>query len=131
MRRAWVLVAIVIATGIAGTAVALRDREGNAQFTAEQSGLKPISGEGIENIILTTSDPRPGYAGKARSARCRAGSDSPLGNPWVCIARYPRLPRVRYRVLVRGDGSIFGQGQPEGAPLKGVLTVRGCCVNTS
>jgi hypothetical protein len=42
--------------------------------------------------------------------------------------RYPVLPRVRYAVVVHSDRSIQGSGQPEGAPVKGALTVTGCCV---
>jgi len=129
MRWAWVLVAFVLLTGIAGTVVALRHREGNPQFTAEQRSPAPVSGAGIEAIILTTRDPRPGLSGRVRSANCHAGSGSPLGNPWSCVVRYPSPPLVRYRVLVHADGSISGSGQPEGSPVIGDLTLNGCCVN--
>jgi hypothetical protein len=128
MRSAWVLVAFVLLTGIAGTVVALRDREGNSQFTAEQRSPGRVSGAGIAGIILTTRDPRPGLTGKVRSANCRAGSGSPLGNPWSCAVRYPSPPLVHYRVLVRANGSIYGSGQPEGSPVIGDLTLNGCCV---
>jgi len=130
MRWAWVIVALVLVTGIAGTVVSLRDREGNSQFTAEQRSPERVSGAGIEAIILTTRDPRPGFSGKVRSADCRAGSDSPLGNPWNCVVRYPRPPLVSYRVSVHADGSIFGRGQPEGSPVSGDLTLNGCCATT-
>jgi hypothetical protein len=131
MRRGWVLVAVVLATGVAGTGVTLHDREGNSEFSAAQSSLKRVSGGAIENIILTTGDPRPGFSGRARAVHCLHGGGGALGNPWTCVTRYSRQPDVRYRVVVRGDGSIFGEGQPEGTPVQGVLTVHGCCVNTS
>jgi hypothetical protein len=130
MRWAWVLVALVLATGIAGTVVSLRDREGNSQFTAEQRSPEPVTGPGIEAIILTTRDPRPGHAGKVRSADCHAGSASPLGNPWSCVVRYPTPPIASYRVSVHADGSIFGRGQSEGSQVVGDLTLNGCCVTT-
>ena len=130
MRWAWVIVALVLVTGIAGTVVSLRDRAGNSQFTAEQRSPEPVSGTGIEAIILTTRDPRPGFSGKVRSADCHAGSSSPLGNPWSCVVSYPRPPLVSYRVSVHADGSIFGSGQPEGSPVSGDLTLNGCCVTT-
>ena len=128
MRSAWVLVAFVLLTGVAGTVVALRDREGNSQFTAEQRSPGRVSGGGIEAIILTTRDSRPGLSGKVRSADCHAGSASPLGNPWSCVVRYPSPPLVSYRVLVHADGSIYGSGQSQGSRVIGDLTLNGCCV---
>jgi hypothetical protein len=135
MRHAGLLVALILAVGIAATVVALHDREDNAQFVSAQQTLAPVGAVQLERLILTTSDPRPGYGGPAGShgsralaAHCVSGVHSALGNPWSCVVRYPRLPRVRYRVTVYANRSIFGAGEPEGAPLGGVLSVRGCCV---
>ncbi|HXC23262.1 MAG TPA: hypothetical protein VNU28_01645 [Solirubrobacteraceae bacterium] len=133
MRFGGTLVALILAVGLAGTVVALHGREDNPQFVSQQQALAPVSPEALERLILTTSDPRPGYdqppaPARARAARCVAGSGGALGNPWSCVVRYPRPPAVRYRVSVRADRSIYGSGQPEGRPLRGVLTVRGCCV---
>jgi hypothetical protein len=132
MRHAGLLVALVLAVGIAGTALALRSREGNAQFVSAQQALAPVEAPQLEALILTTSDPRPGYdedlRARARNVRCVSSTPSALGNPWSCVVRYPRLPRVRYRVTVHADRSIYGVGQPEGARRRGVLSVRGCCV---
>ncbi len=120
--------ALVLMVGIAGTAIALKSREGDTQFVARQQDLVPVGPAALERLIVTTRDPRPAYAGLARGARCTSASSSVLGDPWTCVVRYPRLPRVRYRVTVYADRSIFGSGQPEGLPLGGPLTVRGCCV---
>jgi len=131
MRFGGLLVALVLVVGLAGTAVALHSREENAQFVSQQQALAPVGVTQLERLILTTSDPRPGYArppARARGARCVSAGRGALGNPWSCVVRYPRLPRVRYRVIVHADRSISGSGQPEGRPLLGVLTVRGCCV---
>jgi hypothetical protein len=129
MRHAGLLVALILAVGIAGTALALRSREGNPQFVSAQQALAPVGAPQLEALILTAGDPRPGYDhSRARSARCSSSTVGALGNPWSCVVRYPRLPRVRYRVTVHADRSIYGVGQPEGARLRGVLTVRGCCV---
>jgi hypothetical protein len=131
MRFGWLLVASVLAIGLAGTVLALHSREGNAQFVSEQQSLTPVGAAQLERLILTTSDPRPMYGGphaRARLARCRSRSDTALGNPWSCVVRYPRAPDVRYRVTVYADRSIYGSGEPEGKPLRGVLIVRGCCV---
>ncbi len=131
MRFGGLLVASVLAIGFAGAVLALHSREDNAQFVSEQQSLTPVGNAQLERLILTTSDPRPGYGGlsaRARAARCVSSRHSALGNPWSCTVRYPRSPDVRYRVTVYADRSIFGSGQPEGRPLRGVLTVRGCCV---
>lgn len=135
MRHAGLLVALILAVGIAATVVALHDREDDAQFVSAQQSLAPVAAAQLERLILTTSDPRPGYGGsagahssRALAARCVSAVRSALGNPWNCVVRYPRPPRVRYRVTVYANRSIFGAGEPEGASHAGVLTVRGCCV---
>ena len=126
MRRPGLLVALVLAVGLTGTAVALRSREGDAQFVAQQHGLLPVSAAALERLILTTSDPRPGYGGRARDARC-VSATAP-GDRWSCVVRYPRLPRIRFRVSVFADRSIYGSGRPEASSRGAGLTVRGCCV---
>jgi hypothetical protein len=128
MRWPGAFVALVLTVGIAGTVIALKSREGDAQFVARQQDLVPVGPAALERLIVTTSDPRPGYAGRARSAGCSSAGPGALGDPWTCLVRYPRLPRVRYDVTVYADRSIYGSGQPEGRPLGGPLTVRGCCV---
>jgi hypothetical protein len=128
VRRPGVLVALVLLVGIAGGAIALRSREGNTEFISQQQTLAPVAAVALERLIATTSDPRPGSSGHARGVRCSAGATSALGDPWTCVVRYPRLPRVRYRVTVYADRSIHGSGQPEGRPLGSALSVRGCCV---
>lgn len=131
MRFAWVLVALVLAIGIAGTAVALHSREADSQFVSHQQTLAPVGAIQLGRLLLTTSDPRPGYGGphtRARAAHCHTAAHTALGNPWSCTVRYPRPPSVRYAVIVYADRSIFGSGRPAGHPPRGTLTVKGCCV---
>jgi hypothetical protein len=129
MRRPWLLVVLVLAVGAAGSVVALGAREGNPQFVSAQQSLTPVGALQLERLLLTTSDPRPGFSGRARGAHCTsATASSALGNPWTCVVRYPVLPRVHYAVVVHSDRSIQGSGQPEGGHVGGALLVRGCCV---
>jgi hypothetical protein len=129
MRRPGALVALVLAIGLAGTVLALKGREGDPQFVARQQDLLGVTAAGLQRLILTTSDPRPGFGGRARAARCVATARGAPGALWTCVVSYPRPPRVRYRVTVYADRSIYGSGLPEGRVLKGTLiTVRGCCV---
>jgi hypothetical protein len=127
MRRPAWLVAVILAVGVAGAAVALRSHESNAQFAAQQQGLLPVSAAAVQRLLLTTSDPRPGSGGRARDAHCVSTTRLALGNPWNCVVRYPRLPRIRYRTTVYADRSIHGSGWPEGSSGGVVLSVRGCC----
>jgi len=132
MRFGGLLVGLVLAVAIAGAALALHAREGNPQFVSSQRALAPVAPAALDALVLTTSDPRPGYAGRARGAHCAPGSASVLGNPWSCMVRYPGPPDLRYRVIVYGDRSIFGLGQPvAGRRYEGQLIVRGCCVAPS
>lgn len=132
LRRPWLLVTLVLAVGLAGTALAMRSHEANTQFVAQQQGLLPVGGAALQELILTTSDPRPGYGGsaaRAQRALCKTANATALGNPWRCVVRYPRLPRIDYRVNVYADRSIYGVGRPEGAVgYRTALTLRGCCV---
>jgi len=130
MRHPGLLVALILAVGLAGTAIALKSREGNTQLVSQQQGLLPVSAAALERLILTTSDPRPGYDGRARDARCVSATTTALGNPWTCVVLYPRRPRVSYRVTVYADRSIYGSGRPEGAGPGTALTVKGCCVGS-
>jgi hypothetical protein len=129
MRRPGALVALLLIVGIAGSVLALKSREGDTEFVAQQQDLTPVRALALDELIATTSDPRPGYSGRARGVRCSAGTSSALGDPWTCVVRYPRLPRVRYQVTVYADRSIHGSGQPEGRALGGALSVSGCCVS--
>jgi hypothetical protein len=128
MKRPGLLVGLVLLVGAVGGVIALKSREGNTQFVAQQQGLLPVSAATVQRLLLTTSDPRPGFGGRARQAHCESRSAAPMGNPWQCLVRYPREPRVRYRVLVHADRSIYGSGQPEGGSGGATLSVRGCCV---
>jgi hypothetical protein len=128
MKRPWTLVALVLAVGLAGTLVALKGREGNPAFVSAQQSLTPVAPAALDRLLLTTSDPRPGFSGGARGVHCSSDLHTALGNPWTCVVGYARSPRVRYVVTVHSDRSIQGSGQPEGAPVRGALVVHGCCV---
>jgi hypothetical protein len=128
MRFGALIICLILAMGLGGTVVALHDHEENTEFVSRQQTVVPVKPGAVERLVLSTDDPRPGYDGRARSARCAGAGRGALGNPWSCQVRYPRAPDVRYRLTVYADRSIYGTGQPEGHGLGGVLTVRGCCV---
>ncbi len=130
MRRPSALVAVILVVGVAGAILALRSREGNPQFIAQQQAVLPVSASSVQRLLLSTDDPRPRHGGRARGARCTAGGAGALGNPWTCAVRYPQPPPIRFRVTVNADRSIEGSGRGEGVRQHEPLTVSGCCVQT-
>ncbi len=128
MRRPALLVTLLLAVGLLATGLALRSREGDTQFVAQQQALLPVRAAALQRLILTTNDPRPGHGGRAAAARCVSAHPSALGNPWTCVVRYPQLPRIRFAVDVHADRSISGVGHPEGSTGGTALSVSGCCV---
>jgi hypothetical protein len=123
-----VVVALLLAVGVAGTAIALKSREGNAQFVAQQQGLLPASAAAVQRLLITTNDPRPGRRGRARAARCRSVRAGASAGQWSCLVLYPHLPRMRYRVTVRANRSIVGVGRSTGTTREAESSVSGCCV---
>jgi hypothetical protein len=123
VTRARAIALLVLAVGLLGAIEAVRERESDTAFIAQQHALVPIGSVALGNLLALTHDPRPGHgSGHARAAVCRAFGTGQLRNPWLCEVTYPTAPRVSYRVTVASDGAV--QGENRG--LK--LFVRGCCV---
>lgn len=129
MKRPALLVALILVVGIAGSIVALSSRSANPQFLTEQRDAAPPTAGALQELVERTSDPRPGYSGRARSASCTSTEGETLGNPWLCVVRYPRPPEVSYTITVRSNGSITGTGQPVSGRLLGELKISGCCLS--
>ena len=109
--------------------MALHSREGNAQFVSEQQSSRRWARAQLERLILTTERSHaPVTRAALRGARCISASAQRSGQSMELCGALSAAPDVRYRVTVYADRSIFGSGQPAGRPLRGVLTVRGCCV---
>ncbi len=140
MRRPGLLVALMLAVGLAAAGVAVSARESNTQFVAAQQGLVPVGARQLEQLVSTTDDPRPLHHGRALGAQCSSSGHGALGNPWTCEVRYPEPPEVRYAVTVRANRAIVGvakllhsttlNGAGEQVPTSGggELVVKGCCV---
>ena len=65
------LVALILAVGIAGAVVALKSHESNAQFVLRQQALAPVAPVALDALLLTSKDPRPGYGGPSARAATR------------------------------------------------------------
>ena len=131
MRRPGLLIAAIVLVGLAGTIVVLVSRNGDTVLVAQQQSLVPVNTVALEQLIDTTTDPRPlSNHGRALSARCTPRGGGEFRNPWVCLVRYPRPPDVRYTVIVHTDRSIQGTSRyfVDGRP-GGSLIVHGCCVS--
>ena len=130
MRRPGLLIAAIVLVGLAGTVVAVTSRNGDTVLVAQQQNLAPVNAVALEQLIATTSDPRPlSNHGRALSARCTAQGTGEFRNPWTCVVRYPRAPDVRYTVIVHTDRSFRGTSEYFVAGRRGgSLVVHGCCV---
>jgi hypothetical protein len=128
MRRPALITSLILLVGVFASIEAIKAHESNTAFVASQEKLLPVSASALETLVGASNDPRPSHRGRARSAHCSTRTKGALGNPWTCVVRYPRLPLVRYTVIVRADRSISGRGEPVGAPLRGALILKGCCV---
>jgi len=132
VRRPGLLIAAIVLVGLAGTVVALVSRNGDTVLVAQQQDLVPVSTVALEQLIATTSDPRPlSDHGRALSARCTSRATGELRNPWTCLVRYPRPPAVRYTVIVHSDRSFRGtSAYYVDGRRGGSLVVHGCCVSS-
>jgi hypothetical protein len=61
MRRPGILVGLILVVGIAGTVVALKSHESNAEFALQQQSLVPVAPAALQMLLLTSHDSRPGY----------------------------------------------------------------------
>lgn len=124
------VVSMAILTGLAATAVVLRNRGGADLFRIEQSrSLTPASSLTPAKVLrearveaVVAQAPEPVAAAKRTSparVRCRPRGTGVLRNPWACTIRYRSGEHAHYRVLVQPDGHYAGRGT-------GII--EGCCV---
>ena len=111
----------VLATGAAGTLVALSHRDANPEFLAEQKNPPALKASDVERVVKSAPDPSIGK-GAGKSATCERGASTAFGNPWTCTITYRTGRRVRITVKVLVDGTY--QGRYEGG---GGAT--GCCID--
>jgi hypothetical protein len=119
--RELVVLAAVIGTGVAGTAVALGSRGADEQLLQDQRHPPELRPAEVERVVRTAPDPGTGK-GSGLAATCKRGGSGPLGNPWSCIVRYPDGKRVRIAVRVQQDGYYVGRYAQGGGAT-------GCCID--
>lgn len=121
-RELAVLVAALV-TGLAGAVVGLGARNGDAQFLHDQLQPPNLRAVDVERVVQTAPDPRTG-SGEGDAATCKRGADTPLGNPWSCVIRYPSGRRARLGVRVLADGSYEGRFRDVAG-----AGASGCCID--
>jgi hypothetical protein len=122
--RTWLLIGPALVAGLVALVVGWRDHEDNSAFAFRQHRSPVVQRKAVETVVRIAGEPRrTGPSGpRARTATCRPGSRTPLGNPWTCTARYPSGRQLVFHLSVFRDGSVIG------AFDEGVI--RGCCVAT-
>jgi hypothetical protein len=119
---------LAILTGIAATAVVLRNRGGEDLFRVEQarslglSSATALSAARVEAVVARAPEP---VAADRRTpparVSCLAGGPGPLRDPWSCTIEYRSGTRAHYRVQVQPDGYYSGTGTGK---------IDGCCIKT-
>jgi hypothetical protein len=127
-RTTAAVVWLAILTGIAATAVVLRNRGGEDLFRVEQvralggSSATVLSAARVEAVVARA--PEPVAVGKRTPparVSCLPSGPGPLRDPWSCTVEYRSGRRARYRVQVQPDGYYSGRGSGR---------IDGCCIKT-
>jgi hypothetical protein len=119
--RDLVVIGSAVVAGLAGTAVALGSRGGDAQFLQDQRHPPDLRPGDVERVVRSAPDPLVG-SGEGDSAICKRGGSSALGNPWSCVVRYPSGRAARLTVRVSDDGTYTGRYAGGGG-------AQGCCID--
>jgi hypothetical protein len=121
--RDLVTMGAVVAAGLAGSAVALGSRGGDAQFLQEQRHPPSLRPAEVERVVRSAPDPKSG-TGHGVAATCKPKGAGPLRNPWSCVVRFQSGKRVRLNVQIQNDGTYDGR-------YVGVAgaAASGCCIN--
>ena len=114
-----------VAAGIAGSTVAVANRDPGEATVLRQQRLQPLLPEDVEAAVVRAPNALPGAGDeRGRSARCTSRGTGALKNPWSCLVTYPSGQRVRYRVIVAQDRSF------RGASKGNALVIQGCCAGS-
>jgi hypothetical protein len=119
--RETVVLASVLAAGLAGTVVALGSRNADSQFIEAQRHPPNLRAADVERVVRTAPDPMIG-TGSGVAATCKSSGSGALGNPWSCVVRYRSGRRARLTVRVNEDGTYSGRYAGGGA-------ASGCCID--
>jgi hypothetical protein len=120
MRELLVL-ASVLAAGLAGTAMALTGRGADTQFIQDQRHPPSLRPTDVERVVRAAPDPAIG-TGSGVAASCRARGSGPLRSPWSCVVSYRSGRKARLSVRINSDGTYLGRYAGGGA-------AQGCCID--
>ncbi len=119
--RDLVILVLVLAAALFGTARALGGRGADSAFLYRQENPPRLRASDVERLLRSAPDPRSGR-GRANAATCRPGGSGKLRNPWRCTLRYRGGHRVGFTARLRRDGSYFGRYRGGGKAV-------GCCLS--
>jgi hypothetical protein len=119
--RELLVLASVLAAGLAGTAVAITGRGADAQFIQDQRHPPALRPADVERVVRTAPDPAVGK-GAGIAAICTPHGSGPLRSPWTCVVSYKSGRKARLAVQIRNDGTYLGRYAGGGA-------AQGCCID--
>lgn len=119
--RELLVLASVVAAGLAGTAVAIAGRGADTQFIRDQRHPPALRPGDVERVVRTAPDPAIGK-GVGIAATCTPQGPGPLRNPWTCVVAYQSGRKARLVVRIGNDGTYLGRYAGGGA-------AQGCCID--
>ena len=122
-HRALLLLAPVLCTALIAAFASFSSR-GDAAFVYDQQHPRTVDAQELELLVQKPRQPTPsGPGARGVSAHCTPGSNTPQRNPWSCAVKYASGRTIRYRVIVRRDGSYSGGDRTQ------QFFISGCCVS--
>ena len=97
---------------------------GDAAFVYEQQHPRTVDPQELELLVQKARQPTPsGPGARGVGAHCIPRGSSPQRNPWTCAVKYASGTTIRYRVIVKRDGSYSGGDRTQ------QFFINGCCVS--
>ena len=122
-HRALLVLAPVLCVALIAAIVSFSSR-GDAAFVYDQQHPRTVDPQELELLVQKARQPTPsGPGARGVSARCSPGGNSAQRNPWTCAVRYASGTTIRYRVIVKRDGSYSGGDRTR------QFFINGCCVS--
>jgi hypothetical protein len=120
---ALLLIGPILAVALAAAIFAVSSR-GDAAFEFDQRHPRAVTQQELESLVLRARQPTPsGPGAPATRARCVARGSTGQRNPWSCTVGYGSGKTIRYRVIVKDDGSYRGGDGTQ------QFFIDGCCVS--
>ena len=116
-----VVVAVLLAVGVAGGYTGVRARERDDAFVLHQLHPTLVKKTDVDKMVATAPEPvSKGRGTPSVSTNCHPANFGDLRSPWKCTVRYRSGRTAHYDVNVEHDGHFTGTGSGR---------FSGCCIS--